>query len=130
MASPEESIPAHGSSRSTGGTFRGRAQGNTFNMADANDVWNDINQYSDNQPQKAEKGKIYLYISDLNPPEIDITQPSFTAMIHDINKFQTIQQVIERGSRDYSPIRCKLFIFTSYCLSIKLHRSCLPSFYT
>lgn len=42
---------------------------------------------------------------ELNPPKIDITQPLFTATIHDINKFQTIQQVIERGSHDYSPIR-------------------------
>ena len=109
--------------------FRGHAQGNTFNIADANDVWEDINQYSDNQPQKAEKGKIYLYILDLSPPEIDITQPSFTAIIHNINKFQTIQQVIEHGSHDYSPIFCKLYIFASYHLSIKLHRSCLPSFY-
>jgi hypothetical protein len=107
MASPEKFIPAYGSSRSTGGVFRGHAQGNTFNMADANDVWADINAYSDNLGQKAEKGKIYLYISDLNPPEIDITQPSFTATVHDINKFQTIQEVIQRGSRDYSPIRRK-----------------------
>jgi hypothetical protein len=55
MASPKKSIPAYGSSRSTGGIFWGHAQGNTFNMADANDVWNDINPY-DNKP--AEKGKI------------------------------------------------------------------------
>ena len=48
MASLEESIPAYGSSHSIGDTFMGCAQGNTFNIADANDVWEDINQYSDN----------------------------------------------------------------------------------
>jgi hypothetical protein len=117
MASPKQSIPAYGSSRSTGGVFRGRAQGNTFNMADANEVWDDINIYTSNQ---VEKGKIYFYISDLNPPEVDTTQPSFTATIYDINKCQTIQQVVERGSRDYSPIRRKLFIFISYNLVIKI----------
>jgi hypothetical protein len=130
MASPEKSIPAYGSSHSTGGVFRGRAQGNTFNMADASDVWDDINIYTSDQAVKAEKGKIYFYISDLNPPEVDTTHPSFTATIYDINKCQTIQQVIEHGSHDYSPIRCKLFIFTCYNLLIKLHRSCILSFYT
>ena len=72
MASPKKSIPAYGSSRSTGGVFRGHAQGNMFNMADANDVWNDINSY-DNKP--AEKGKIYIYISDLNPIQISLHLP-------------------------------------------------------
>ena len=118
MASPKKSIPAYGSSRSTGGVFRGHAQGNTFNMADANDVWNDINSY-DNKP--AEKGKIYIYISDLNPPEVDTDQPLFTMTVYDINKCQTIQQVIECSSHDYSPIRCKLFIF--------LIGSCIPCFF-
>ena len=127
MASPKKSIPAYGSSRSTGGVFHGRAQGNTFNMADANDVWNDINSY-DNKP--AEKGKIYIYISDLNPPEVDTDQPSFMVTVHDVNKCQTVQEVVERSSRDYSPIRRKVFIFINCHLLIKLHRSCLSSFYT
>ena len=105
MASPEKAIPAYGSSHSTGGILRGHAQGNTFNMADAGDVWDDINTYS---AQKPEKGKIYLYISDLNPQEIDVMQPSFAVTVHNITKYQTIQHVIEHGSRDYSPIRRKL----------------------
>ncbi|KIM42941.1 hypothetical protein M413DRAFT_49656, partial [Hebeloma cylindrosporum] len=100
MASPEKSIPAYGSSRSIGGVFRGPAQGNTFNMADADNIWQDINRYTD-RAENPEKGKIFLYISDLNPPEVDMTQPSFTATVCDINNCQTIQQVIERGARDY-----------------------------
>ena len=57
---PKELIPAHGSSRSTRGTLRGHAAGNTFNIADVGQVFGD----SDGEPTK---GKIYLYISDLNP---------------------------------------------------------------
>ena len=127
MASPKKSIPAYGSSCSTGGVFCGHAQGNTFNMADANDVWNDINSY-DNKP--AEKGKIYIYIPDFNPPEVDTDQPSFTVTVYDINKCQTVQEVVEHSSCDYSPIFCKVFIFINCHLLIKLHRSCLLSFYT
>ena len=111
MASPKENIPAHGSSCSAGGVFRGHAQGNTFNMADANDIWNDMNIYADDPLEKPEKGKIHFYISDLNPSEIDMAQPSFTATIHNINKFQSFQNVIAHGSHDYSPIRRKLYIF-------------------
>jgi len=110
MVSPKESIPAYGSSRSTGGAFRGRAQGNTFNMGDVRDVWDDINLYAENVAQKPEKGKVHFYISDLNPSEVKMDQSSFSATIHDINKCQTIQSVIERSSRDYSPIRRKSVI--------------------
>ena len=42
MASPGKAIPAYGSSCSTGCILRGHAQGNTFNMADASNVWGDI----------------------------------------------------------------------------------------
>ena len=86
MASPKESIPAYGASCSTGGILRGRAHGNTFNMADAADVWDNINSYADNMVEKLEKGKIHFYISNLSPAEVDITQSSFTTTIHDINK--------------------------------------------
>ena len=107
MASPKESVPAYGASRSTGGVFRGHAQGNTFNIADASDVWDDINVHTDNMVEKPEKGKIHFYISNLSPAEVDVTQSSFTTTIYDINKCQTIQTLMEHGSRDYSPIRCK-----------------------
>ena len=129
MASPKESIPAYGASRSTGGVFRGHARGNTFNMADAPDVWDDINLHADNTVEKPEKGKIHFYISNLSPAEVDVTQSSFTTTIYDINKCQTIQTLMERGSRDYSPIRHKQFLFIYYNL-FKLHRSCISYFCT
>jgi hypothetical protein len=110
MASPKENILAHGSSRSTGGVFRGRPQGNTFNMADANDVWDDMNIYADNPLEKPKKGKIHFYILDLNPSEVDMAQSSFTATIHNVKNFQSFQDVIVRGSYDYSPICHKLYI--------------------
>jgi hypothetical protein len=60
---PKEAIPAFGASLSTGGSLRGHAIGNTFNIADVGQVWGDINSL-DGEPMK---GKVYLYISDLNP---------------------------------------------------------------
>ena len=97
---PKEPIPAYGSSRSTGGFLRGCALGNTFNIADAEQVWGEVNQ-----SDEPVKGKIYLYISDLNPAVVDISQSSFIANVYDIAKCQTVQDVMKRGSRDYSPIR-------------------------
>ncbi|KAF8951672.1 hypothetical protein BDZ97DRAFT_1630570, partial [Flammula alnicola] len=101
MASPpKEYIPAHGSSCSTGGIFRGRAHGNNFNMADAPDIWQEANVFSD---YAAEKGKIYLYLSEQNPANIDIadTKPSFTVTVQDVLEYRTVQDVVKRGARDY-----------------------------
>ncbi|KIM35862.1 hypothetical protein M413DRAFT_32101 [Hebeloma cylindrosporum] len=114
MESPKAPIPAYGASRSTGGVFRGRAQGNTFNMADASAVWNDMNNYTDNPVEPPQKGKIHFYISNLNPAEVDTSQSSFTTTIHDISKYQTMQTLIERGARDYSPIHRP-----AYCIFIR-----------
>jgi hypothetical protein len=102
---PKEPIPAYGSSRSTGGSARGRALGNIFNIADAGEVWSDFN-YPDGEPTK---GKIYLYISDLNPAIVDIPESSFIVNVYDTAKCRTVQDVMKRGSRDYSPIRSKFF---------------------
>ena len=98
---PKDPIPAYGSSRSAGGSLRGRAVGNTFNIADAEQVWSDVNRL-DVEPTK---GKIYIYISDLNPAVVDIAKSSFIANVYDIAKCQTVQDLMKRGSRDYSPIR-------------------------
>ena len=43
MASPPKgTIPAYGSSCSTGGVFRGRAVGNAINIGDAAEVWEEM----------------------------------------------------------------------------------------
>ena len=112
LSPPKTKIPAYGSSRSSGGVIRGKAHGNTFNMGDVNAVWDDMNVFSDNPAEKPVQGKIHTYVSDLNPSEIDISQSSFITKVHDINKWQTIQEIIRRSSEDYSPIHCKLlYIF-------------------
>jgi hypothetical protein len=108
IASPPKGVvPAFGSSRSTGGVFRGRALGNAMNIGDANEVWEEMDIFTKGLAQKPIKGKIHFYISNLNPPDVDITQSSFIANVHDIGKCETIQDVISRGSRDNSPIRRK-----------------------
>jgi hypothetical protein len=108
MASPPKGgVPAYGSSRSTGGVFRGKALGNAMNIGDANEIWEGMDIFTEGLAQKPIKGKIHFYISSLNPPDVDITQSSFIANVHDISKCETIQDVISRGSRDYSPIRRK-----------------------
>lgn len=113
MASPPKmKIPAYSSSRSTGGVIRGKAHGNTFNMGDADAVWDNINMFSDNPAEKPVPGKIHTYVSDLNPSEVDISQSSFVTKVHDINNCQTVQDIVQRSSQDYSPIRRKLsYIF-------------------
>ena len=55
---PKETIPAHGSSRSMGGSTHGYAIGNTFNIADAREVWSDFN-YPDGEPTKGRSTCIY-----------------------------------------------------------------------
>ena len=107
---PKETIPVHGSSCSMGGSTCGHAIGNIFNIADAREVWSDFN-YPDGEPTK---GKIYLYISDLNPAVVDIFQSSFVINVFDTAKCQTVQDVIKQGSCDYSPIHSKFFYLYFY----------------
>ena len=95
MSNPKESIPAYGASCSTGGVFRGCAQGNTFNIADARD---NINLNADNPGEKREKGKIHFYILNLSPAEVDVAQLSFTTTIYDVKQCDTIQTLIACGS--------------------------------
>ena len=102
---PKETIPVHGSSHSMGGSSCGHVIGNTFNIADAREVWSEFN-YPDGEPTK---GKIYLYISDLNPAVIDIFQSSFVVNVFDTAKCQTVQDVMKQGSHDYSLICSKFF---------------------
>ena len=85
---PKEHIPAYGSSRSKGGIFRGRAVGNTLNIADMGRT------SVDDPDEEPTKGKIYLYISDLDPSAVDASQPSFIANVYDTAKCQTVQDVM------------------------------------
>ena len=62
---PKECIPAYGSSRSKGGIFQGCAVSNAPNIADRGQASVDD---LDGEPTK---GKIYLYISNLDPSAVD-----------------------------------------------------------
>ena len=87
---PKEPIPVYGLSHSTGEFLCGQGANNPVNIADFEQVWGDINS-PDGEPTK---GKIYLYISDLNPSVVDIFQLSFVANICDTVKCQTLQDLV------------------------------------
>ena len=90
------------------GFFRDCASGNVFNMANIDVVWDNINKY--NHPNgEPKKGRIYLYISELNPLAINIAQSDFVATVYDTAKCQTVQDVMRLGSCNYSPIWSKFF---------------------
>jgi len=107
MASPKlKSVPAYGSSRSTGGVLRGKALGNTFNMADADKTWQDINIESNGS---FEKGKIHCYLSEKNPANIDVNslKASFVVSVSNVARYVTIQDIICKAGTDYMPIQSK-----------------------
>lgn len=59
-------VPAYGSSRNVGGTFRGRAAGNSINLADMSDQ-EDLHTLR--------TASVYFYISDVNPAALaDISE--------------------------------------------------------
>ena len=89
---------AYGSSCSTGGVFQGRAEGNAINIGGAVEVREGMDVFREGPVQKPVKGKIHFYISNLNPPDIDITKSSFIANVSNISKCEIIQDVIGCGS--------------------------------
>ncbi|KAF8872971.1 hypothetical protein CPB84DRAFT_1854215 [Gymnopilus junonius] len=105
MRSPAKPIAAQGSSHSTGGTLRGKAIGGAINIADAPTIWNEIHVPARLPPVK---GKIYVYLSDKNPAEIEIgtgVKPSFVMPVSDISKVITIQDAVAVGGKNYPPIQ-------------------------
>jgi hypothetical protein len=85
-------------------------------MGCADEIWDEMDVFSSNPVEKPVPGKIHTFVSDLNPSEVDITQSSFITKVYDINKCQTIQEIVQHSSEDYSPICHKLF-YISRCLS-------------
>ena len=70
---------------------------------------------------------MYLYISDKNPVVVDVSQSLFIVNVYDTAKCQTIQDVMKRGSRDYSLIRSKLYQYIYWCFIDIIHpRACIP----
>ena len=90
--SPSQNL--QGASRITGGVFRGRAQGNVYNFADATDVFT---------PQPAPSGKVLVYestTSDDKPnPLVDKPSMSIKHAVTD-----SLILVLRKLGLQYSPV--------------------------
>ena len=107
MQSPPAKVPAEGSSRSTGGTMRGRAYGNQPNVADMPRRHEDDLNWRAPEPQP---GRIYLYDTDENPSTVnhEYIKP-MQINVKDIFDYQDYKQLVARAFRDWSPPRRKCF---------------------
>lgn len=96
MASPTSPEHLYGASRVTGGVFRGRAQGNVFNNADADELI----QYN----MQPHMGKVQVYVSDVDPT---VTKPKWS-LKHKVTS--KLKPVLKALSRQYSPISSKFLV--------------------
>jgi len=101
MHSPPTSPPrARGSSRMTGGIFRGHALGNSLNTADFDDVTDVFHTVP---------GKVLVYSSNEDPANLSIQNMKPSAFIkHDVTPL--IKPILTKVAEKYSPIRSELFI--------------------
>lgn len=99
MDSPPNSPPRpHGSSRMTGGIFRGNALGNAINSADFNDAADVLHPIL---------GKVLVYSSNQDPANLSIQDMKPSAFIkHDITS--SIKPILTKVAEKYSPIRSEL----------------------
>ncbi len=95
-SSPSKNL--QGASRTTGGFSRGRALGNTFNIADASDYEMDLDL------SLAIPGKVYIYDSTSDLMELDPNTVKPRRILKtDVSR--TIAPVLTKLARKYSPIR-------------------------
>ena len=107
MTSPPTS-PSHGlqgASCTTDGVLHGWAQGNVFNYADADDVF-------DMGPQR---GKIHVYTLQWDPT---VHKPDMTLTTE---VAPTLKPVLKALARSFSPVRSKYY----YELRVETFTSCL-----
>lgn len=94
--SPSKNL--QGASRTTGGFSRGRALGNTFNIADAHDYEMDLNL------TLAIPGKVYIYDSRSHLTDLDPTTVKPSRILKtDVSR--TLAPVLTKLARKYSPVR-------------------------
>jgi len=100
MLSPQNSPPAlHGSSRTSGGLFRGQAAGNALNAADWSNSGN--NDYIG-----PVHGQINIYLSQNDPATLSPTSlVPYARLSYDYAAKTPIAPVLERVARRYSPVR-------------------------
>jgi hypothetical protein len=98
MDSPPMSPHLQGSSRMTGGIFRGNALGNSLNTADFKDAMDVFHPIS---------GKVFVYSSNQDPANLSIRDMKPSAFIkHDVTPF--IKPVLTKVAEKYSPIKSEL----------------------
>lgn len=103
MYSPPNSPPRlHGASRVVGGFARGRALGNVFNLADANDE-----ALHDLGPTM---GKVYLYFCNDDPGQLDLASVKPSGTIR-CPVSPTVGPVLKTVARKFSPVRGECSIF-------------------
>ena len=95
MNSPPITPPPHGSSRMTGGIFRGNALGNALNTADFDDVVDVLHPIL---------GKVFVYSSNQDPANLSIQDMKPSAFIKHIVT-SSIKPILTKVAEKYSPIR-------------------------
>lgn len=105
MRSPPKPIPSYGASRSTGGFLRGRAAKNAFNMADADDEWQDRAPHTVDRP--FDPGSIQLFYSDDSPQNFSLknTTPIWRIPVTNIDQCSTVKAVIQRATAIYQSLQ-------------------------
>jgi hypothetical protein len=100
MQSPQNSPPAlHGSSRTSGGVFRGQAAGNALNAADFSNSGN-------NDYVGPVRGQINIYLSQNDPATLSpASLVPYAHLPYDYAAKTPIAPVLERVARRYSPVR-------------------------
>lgn len=102
-----------GASRTSGGIIRGRAFGNVFNFADTSDLQMDLDI------TLAIPGKVYLYESVSDSVTLDPTKVKPKRIIKtDVSR--TLEPVLTKLSRKYSPIRSELIFYCIFVFSSEL----------
>ena len=115
MASPT-TIPAEGSSRSTGGLLRGKAIGNVVNFANMQDI-------AAAEPiDTSVKGTVKVYTSDIEPSELDFANMKpITKVTIKINT--NLGPVLAEVANRYPAIKSKsIFIMFELSLSLFLRK--------
>jgi hypothetical protein len=111
MHSPDNSPKRlQGASRTTGGVLRGRAYGNVFNFADARDILDQGPQHG-----MASRGRVYIYVSPLNPTTLDPEQMKPMATVK-VTTSPTVTPMLQQVTRRFSPVRSTYtFILLRFC---------------
>ena len=99
---PEKSVPANGSSHSTGGVLHGHALGNAPNIGDPFET-----MPQDIQPLP--HGQINVTIVQQPPSDIIVENP--TSHLKVISPcYETLGPLVKKVAKSYSPVRSKYFI--------------------